>query len=320
MKKDPFIILPVIGILFAIYSVGKEILPGGQVYESQSVLQQQQTDNIEKRKQMQQELVQLKQIENPTKHNIWLIGHLEKSIAHLLRFEAPKYQAKHASLVPLSVLTNFAIFASLFSWHYFKNRSKYLPRPGLNNHPKRIHPGQDLVAEKTHWQSMAGSASNFQTQTLITTEQGLKISASFEMRLFYWAFISFGLTPIVLHYILMAGSLESLIDQLLGPPAIFFAIGLLLAGMQRAKTVTFNRNTRTIYTLEGSTQFEEAHALQVITRLAGGHSRGVYHSYELNLVLKDGRRIHLLSHGAQMAFEHQESQLSELLGVPVWQA
>ena len=60
----------------------------------------------------------------------------------------------------------------------------------------------------------------------------------------------------------------------------------------------------------------------------GGDLNGVYilpsvpnpSSFDTTRFTTTGQRINLLNHGGIEAFEYQESQLSKLLNVPVWQA
>jgi hypothetical protein len=41
-------------------------------------------------------------------------------------------------------------------------------------------------------------------------------------------------------------------------------------------------------------------------------------SYELNLVLKDGRRINVVDHGGADKIRTDAATLADFLGVPVW--
>lgn len=324
MKKNPFVLIPIIGVLIALFSVGKAMLPDGQINNAQMAVQKMHAANQIKLQKMQSELEQLKKINNPADHNIWHMGHLEKSITHLERFVAPRFKAStslaHHKLIPLSIVATIIIVALIYMWHHFRIRSKYAPRPGLNNGPVRIHPNNDPIAEKTHWQSMASGAANFKMQQLETSKTGFNISASFEIKLFCWAFIFCGLTPILIEYLFMWDNIEFILDPLLSAPGMFVLVGIILSWAFNGNKIEFNKATRSIQTSDGSIPFSDVYALQVISSIAGGHGHGVYRNNELNLVLNDGRRINLLNHGGIAAFEYQELHLSKLLNVPVWQA
>ena len=324
MSKNPLIIIPIIGLLIALFNFGKVILPDGQISKGQAALQKMQADNNLSRIKMKVELDELKKIENPSKHNIWHIAHLEKMIAHINRYDEPRFKATTPLaqywLIPMSIVVTILTVALIYMWHYFKNRSKFAPRPGLNNGPARIYPQNDPVAAITHWQSMASGASNFKMQQLEITSSGIKISASFEVRLFCWGFLGGGLAPIIIEYLLSWGNIDSIIDPWLGAPGVFVLLGGILYWVSTRKKIEFNKVSRVITASNQVISFNDVYALQVISSLSGGHGHGIFRNHELNLVLNDGQRINLLNHGGEAAFEYQEAKLSEMLGVPVWQA
>ena len=66
---------------------------------------------------------------------------------------------------------------------------------------------------------------------------------------------------------------------------------------------------------EGSVQ--EIYGIQLVTELVTRKSR--YESYELNLVLQDGRRINVMDHGNQEKLYEDAELLSEALKVPILQ-
>lgn len=68
-----------------------------------------------------------------------------------------------------------------------------------------------------------------------------------------------------------------------------------------------------------STQFSEIHAVQLIEEFVSGN-KSSYHSYELNLVLKSGKRINVVDHGDIKLLRQEIMELSAFLGVPIWDA
>lgn len=62
------------------------------------------------------------------------------------------------------------------------------------------------------------------------------------------------------------------------------------------------------------TYTDMVHAVQVISDIGSG----LY--YEVNLVLKDGRRINLLDHSDHTEIQSQARDIAALLNVPVWDA
>jgi hypothetical protein len=64
---------------------------------------------------------------------------------------------------------------------------------------------------------------------------------------------------------------------------------------------------------------DEIHALQLISEYCQSDKRS-YCSHELNLVLKDGRRINVVDHGAVDDIRLSARRLSQFLGKPLWDA
>ena len=226
----------------------------------------------------------------------------------------------YLKIAPLTSVSVIVIIAMIYILHYLRNKSAFTPPPGLNNGSHRVHPLNDPVAARTHWQSIAVGASNFQMQQIEINKTGLKVKASFEINLFCWAFIMIGLAPIIMEYVFLWQRLESLLKPLLSAYGIFFVSGVLLKFYFTRSTIEFNEASKTISTSNKNISFNDVYALQVISSISGGRGNGIFRNNELNLVLNNGQRINVLNHGGKPAFEYQELQLSKLLNVPVWQA
>jgi hypothetical protein len=65
-----------------------------------------------------------------------------------------------------------------------------------------------------------------------------------------------------------------------------------------------------------ATELATIQALQLVTERVSGKSS--YNSYELNLVLKDGKRINVMDHGDQTALNADAEVLARFLNVPIW--
>ena len=64
---------------------------------------------------------------------------------------------------------------------------------------------------------------------------------------------------------------------------------------------------------------DRVHALQIISEFCRGDKKS-YYSYELNLVLDDGSRVHVIDHGDQRALRADAETLSKFLDKPLWDA
>ena len=71
--------------------------------------------------------------------------------------------------------------------------------------------------------------------------------------------------------------------------------------------------------IKGLTDLRQVHALQVLRRWVRGNKRS-YWTYELNLVLKDASRTHVLVSGHGPSLREEAERLGQFLSVPVWVA
>lgn len=155
MKINPFIIIPVVILIFTAFHFGKQILPDGNIYKSNKALKNLQIQNATSLNKLKTKLEELKDIDNPSEHNLWHINHTQKSITHLQRFAKPKYQSSlnfsRSTITPLTTIGVIIIIVFLYIWHYTKTKSKIRPAIGLSHASKRMNPQGDPVAENTHW-------------------------------------------------------------------------------------------------------------------------------------------------------------------------
>jgi len=78
-------------------------------------------------------------------------------------------------------------------------------------------------------------------------------------------------------------------------------------------------------TLKHFAELEKVHALQIIAELCSneterGRRTKTYHSYELNLVLEDGKRINVIDHKSQDRLREDAGTISAFLDKPIWDA
>ena len=67
-------------------------------------------------------------------------------------------------------------------------------------------------------------------------------------------------------------------------------------------------------------KLEDVHALQLITEVCRGPKTGTRYRYEVNLVLRDGKRVNVFVRGKKDTLRDEAKALSEFLGKPVWDA
>jgi hypothetical protein len=66
-------------------------------------------------------------------------------------------------------------------------------------------------------------------------------------------------------------------------------------------------------------RLEEIHALQLVAENCRSDN-DTYRSYELNLILKDGKRINVVDHGNESKLREDAQTLSRFIEKPVWDA
>lgn len=183
----------------------------------------------------------------------------------------------------------------------------------------------DPVARKTRWEPLVGGGANFRTRNLVVVNPGrLEFRASGTMRLFGGVFLVPGLVLAV------AGVLET--QWVLLPFGTLFAsIGAALSlsgttpvvfdkrrgAFWRGRTAPHEAADRTA--LKHYARLADVHALQIVKEHVRNSDQS-YASYELNLVLEDGRRINVTDHGDYGTLRRNAETLGGFLGRPVWDA
>ena len=208
----------------------------------------------------------------------------------------------------------------------------------LVKEPTPIDPSRfgDPHALQTEWTPLQSGGSNFRTHRLTGLNAGrAEFVPSPIARVFYGVFILLGAaipTGIVLSQYFDSGSLS------IGPGMLFPGLaGALFIGMggflmYRGTTpVVFDaarglywkgRRTPDQLSLQSGdnwARFSDIHALQLLSEHVRGNDSS-YYSYELNLVLEDGRRLNVVDHGDATQLREDAQTLSQFIGKPIWDA
>ena len=166
----------------------------------------------------------------------------------------------------------------------------------------------DPVAKLTQWHPMAAGGASFRTHTLSDgADGGLVLKKSAAMLTFGAVFLVPGL--------LLMGVAVSRSD------GVVFAFGLLfaVAGTWAVwpRSMRFDAGLRKVMLPKHSFSFSEIHAVQLLAERVAGKNRS-FVSYELNLVLHSGSRVHLIDHANHDSMRTNATRISGLLGCPVW--
>lgn len=294
--------------------------------------------NVEKYERFTAAVESLKKIENPTKHEQWKLKHNMQMAAHMERY-VPKGEVKLLSEMPWYKRANYRVLENIVwiitfftTFIYFmvtlsKSKGKRLPKKGLaSDHQlssRYVNPYDDKFAEETYWQPMRPGGANFRTHEIEKlSETSLALKNNMSMNAIYILFLAPGLVLFVfgwLEAIAKHGTFSAIWDGTNWTGLIFVVVGLFLKSAFASAYFLFDKSTNALNSDEVNISLDRIKALQVIDEITGGHEGGVYTSYELNAVLDNGDRIHLMDHGDLSAFQEDAEHLAEFLDVPIWQ-
>lgn len=190
----------------------------------------------------------------------------------------------------------------------------------------------DPVAMQTEWSPARGGGANFRTHRLRKADPNrLEFRAAAGAIVFFGIFLLIGLGVMFGLGGAMLASGEPpanlLIPVLFG--GVFAAVGGLGIYFGTAPIVfdkhwgyfwkgrkspqhVFDRTK-----LKHFAELTDIHALQIVSEHIRGN-KSSYTSYELNLVLHDGRRINVVDHGNLRRLREDAAAVAAFLGVPVW--
>ncbi|NRB42066.1 MAG: hypothetical protein HRU20_26940 [Pseudomonadales bacterium] len=289
----------------------------------------------EKYRKIEKQLQEAKNKANPTKHDLWLIQHLEKTfkLLHKAVNPAPVPKRPWMALQQMETVMMLLLMALGFFIYWLKSQKTDKEHPveaGFSSTRFRSSTEHDRVAQRTHWQVIKSGGANFKTHTLTQkTADLLCINASSQMQIFYLLFIIIGFNNVLFSYIAFFqthGLQPALSNPLLFLQPLFTVgltfvlVGLLIRFFYGSANFRFDKSLQQLKMGKQSVSFSALHALQILEETVGGSDSAVFKSYELNLVLKDGHRIHLMDHGHYAAFNHDAEQLAAFLALPIWQA
>lgn len=195
---------------------------------------------------------------------------------------------------------------------------------------------EDPVAAQTDWSPAKGGGSSFTTHTITkVSPYRIEFRASGGAKVFSMVFslmgmgIVFGFSFFHFSHGTFSISLDTVAPLLFG--IVFTAIG---GGLFYYFTtpIVFDKKKAFFWkgrknpdddfvtnTVKYFARLEEIHALQLVSENCRNDDNS-YRSYELNLVLKGGRRINVVDHGNESKLREDARTLSRFIEKPVWDA
>lgn len=190
------------------------------------------------------------------------------------------------------------------------DRLKQLGDSALRRSPA-VDPARwgDPVALSTQWTPLKPGGANFRTHTL-TERDGNQLAYGKSV-----AFFLFGGLFLVVGLGCSGIGLANgeWIMTVFGLP--FAAVG---GWVLRPNPTVFDGGTRQFTSGGKSTAFGSIHAIQIIQERVTSSDDPDYWSYELNLVLKDGARVHVVDHGDLASIRGDAQRLAAQIGCKLW--
>ena len=191
----------------------------------------------------------------------------------------------------------------------------------------------DALAGQTDWRPLVKGGSSFRTHRLVQVRPDrVAFVPTFEIKVFALILVALGVgagvgIPIAISRLPTAHAAKMILPILIG--ASFVAAGVFMWAFA-IKPRVFDKSARYFWKGRKSPEatfadetsanwvaLEDIHALQIIAeRIRTG--KNFYHSYELNLVRHDGRRMHVVDHSDRARMLADAQTLSEFLDVPIW--
>lgn len=200
----------------------------------------------------------------------------------------------------------------------------------------RIKDIDDPMARKIDWKpARKRTGSNFQTHfAVVENPSTLCFKRTFFMKFLPWLVIVFS---VVLMYIMNDFNIDFRSYTFhdgeqylkLGVVLFMFLMGLITMFFS-SRHIVFDRRLGFYHKGWGQlgakgipgegkncTHLTNIHAIQIVSEIIRSKNSR-YRSYELNLVLKDGKRICVVDHANQKAIRKDADLISRFLEVPVW--
>jgi hypothetical protein len=191
----------------------------------------------------------------------------------------------------------------------------------------------DPIAMQTGWMRASMGGGNFRTFKYVQVNPyRVEFKTTLGAVLFALTFALLGTGVIILvasFADLSSPGLETIVPVLLG--FIFACLGgymlyrqmLPIVFDKREGLFWRKRKPTTAISFNDSTdncvRLDFIHALQIIAEFVNGKNGG-YFSFELNLVLKNGKRINLIDHSKKEMIDRDAQRLADFLKIPLWDA
>lgn len=193
----------------------------------------------------------------------------------------------------------------------------------------------DPIALQIQWTPAKSGGTNFRTHKLVEVDiNRVEFKASVAAKLFCSIFMFVGIATMIIFFVVELSSGKITLDSEMIFPLVMGLVFAVVGGSlfyYVTTPIVFDKYKGSFWRdrkgpddvgdrreLKHYTELENIHALQLLSEFCSGKSS--YYSYELNLVLKDGRRINVVDHGNLKKLREDAQTLSGFLGKLIWDA
>ena len=193
----------------------------------------------------------------------------------------------------------------------------------------------DPVAMQTDWTPAKSGGTSFGTHKVVEPNSDrLEFQVGTGAKLFYLIFLVIGVVVLIVAFckISFGGAPVNrdtlgfmgfgLVFTIAGACMLYFGTAPIVFDKRLGFFWKGRKNPDHVFdkrTLKHFAELEKIHALQLISEYVRSQKNS-YHSFELNLVLEDGKRINVVDHGNRIRLREDAETLAAFLDKTIWDA
>ncbi|SHE23715.1 hypothetical protein [methanotrophic endosymbiont of Bathymodiolus puteoserpentis (Logatchev)] len=177
----------------------------------------------------------------------------------------------------------------------------------MTNIQKRFN---DSVAEKADWQMLNTATASFNTRKLvIDNNDRIKYKMTWFFRGFLGLFIIVGLSGLFEHKAFVLFIFLGLVGFCFSSFPIVF---------DKKRNLFFRGRSSELFMDYVEINLSEIYALQLIGEWVSGSDGGAYNNYQINLINKESKRLHVACYASNKKAKEDALILKNFLGVKLW--
>lgn len=193
----------------------------------------------------------------------------------------------------------------------------------------------DPIAQQINWSPLCSNRISFASKKIaLVSDSRIEMLSTLGLKIFFSTFLLIGIGIVLITFVVDFGLTD---NQQIGArifAVMFGSVMILVVGSYwrlYSTPIIFDKDIGLCWKsrkpldkvvnkslLEVFVQLKEVHALQVLNQLVTDQEDSSYNCFEINLVMKYCKRVHIVAHGNQKILFEQAQRLSSFLNVPIW--